>query len=262
MSAVSVIIPTLDEADYIEESLDATLAQTVSDIEVIVVDGGSTDGTCEIVADHPDDRIILQENGDIVDSLNVGLEKASGRFVARVDADAVPDPTRFERQIELLERNPSVGLVGCFLRKKDPDTGATTLQREPVESAAIRRRLPLHNPIPHSTWMVRREVYETVGRYRSYRWEDYELLSRVIQQYEVRNLDAALVTEYDRPDSIIETTPTWRAILASAVCGLLVTARGSFSFIDRILFGLRIGVLAGRRFARIPVHTLSGLVPR
>jgi glycosyltransferase involved in cell wall biosynthesis len=109
MPTVSVITPAYNVAPYIAETIESVLAQTVADLEMIVVDDGSTDGTFEVASKYarrdPRVRLLRQANGGISTARNHGLRHASGEFVAILDSDDIWLPTFLERQLPLFERH-------------------------------------------------------------------------------------------------------------------------------------------------------------
>src|SRR5688500_1611394 len=113
---VSVVMSIYNAERWLEEALDSVLAQSFSDFEFLLVDDGSTDGTARIIARYAarDDRcrVITKHNTGLSDSLNVGIERARGEWIARLDADDIAVPTRFEEQLTYLRKNPGVVLLG------------------------------------------------------------------------------------------------------------------------------------------------------
>jgi glycosyltransferase involved in cell wall biosynthesis len=110
---ISVLMPAYNTERFILRNLQSLLAQTFEDFELLVVDDGSTDRTMELVTALPDRRIRYfrnQQNLGIVGSLNRGFALARGTFIARIDADDLCHPTRFERQLKLLTAEPEVVL--------------------------------------------------------------------------------------------------------------------------------------------------------
>ena len=114
---VSVIIPSYNRADFIRQTVDTVLQQTFKDIELIVVDDGSTDETRKILAEYGN-RIILLGHDDWKNkgqsaSINLGLRHAKGRYVSILDSDDYWEPEKIEVQYTFLESHPEVGVVYC-----------------------------------------------------------------------------------------------------------------------------------------------------
>mgnify|MGYP002336290676 CR=1 FL=1 len=113
---VSVIIPTFNRAGFIAETLDSVLAQTYPDVEIIVADDGSDDGTDVVVAPylarHRDRiRYVAQVNAGLPAARNLGLRHARGEFVALLDSDDTFEPWKLAAQVAFLRRHPAVGVV-------------------------------------------------------------------------------------------------------------------------------------------------------
>lgn len=115
---VSVIIPAFNAHDFIGETLDSILTQTYRNLEIIVIDDGSTDQTSQVVRSyHPRVLYHYQSNsGGCAVPRNTGIERSSGEFLCFMDADDVMVPDRIARQVDFMDRNPSVGLVFCDYR--------------------------------------------------------------------------------------------------------------------------------------------------
>jgi glycosyltransferase involved in cell wall biosynthesis len=117
MPEFSVIIPCFNTASYVREAIDSCLAQTVTDIEIIVVDDGSTDRSGEIVdaaaAEYPQVRVVRQANRGLGAARNAGLRVATGAFVSFLDADDLIEPETLGLQGAVLRERPEVGLVLC-----------------------------------------------------------------------------------------------------------------------------------------------------
>ncbi len=112
---VSVIIPGYNSGRYIDETLRSARAQTLTSIEIIVVDDGSTDDTVDIAKRHASDprvRVISQANAGIASVRNHGIRVARAPWIALLDADDVALPERLDRQIAFLERHPDLALLG------------------------------------------------------------------------------------------------------------------------------------------------------
>ncbi len=113
--AVSVVMAAYNGAGHVAEAVRSILEQDMADLELIVVDDGSTDGTAEIVAAVADPRLRLVRgpcNQGIAAAANIGLALARGAFVARMDSDDVAVPDRLSAQLAFMERHPEVDVCG------------------------------------------------------------------------------------------------------------------------------------------------------
>ncbi|ELY1978133.1 glycosyltransferase family 2 protein [Flavobacterium psychrophilum] len=116
---ISVVLPVYNVAPYIDEAIDSILNQTIQDFEIIVIDDCSTDKTIEIIKSFNDQRIKIltkSENKGLIDSLNIGFKAAKGKYIARMDGDDISDFMRFEKQLHVLENNPTIKVCGSWLQ--------------------------------------------------------------------------------------------------------------------------------------------------
>ncbi len=112
--AVSICIPTYNGAAYLAEALQSAVSQTFDDLEILVVDGGSTDGTVAVASSQSDPRIRVvatERNDGMVANWNRTVQLSRGRYVKFLFQDDLLAPTCIERMLGVFERNPSVGLV-------------------------------------------------------------------------------------------------------------------------------------------------------
>jgi glycosyltransferase involved in cell wall biosynthesis len=119
MASVSVIIPAYNAEPYIAITLNSVLAQTYTDLEVIVVDDGSTDRTANIVAEIADRdgrvSLLIQQNAGVAAARNAGIKAARGQWLAFLDADDIWHPQKLEQQLQCFQQSDSsVGLVYCW----------------------------------------------------------------------------------------------------------------------------------------------------
>jgi glycosyltransferase involved in cell wall biosynthesis len=154
MVAVSVCMPVYNRAIYIKECIDSILCQTFHDFELIIVDDGSTDETCEIIASYQDSRIKLYKNRhNFIESSNMTLSKASGKYIARMDSDDIMVPERLALQFEYMEDHPEVDVLGggsTFIG--DVEDSVTNIYVENVTETDLLRGCCISNP----TTMIRR----------------------------------------------------------------------------------------------------------
>ncbi len=182
-STLSVVMSTYNDGSYLLRSVGSILQQSFVDFEFIIVNDGSTDDTQALLESLDDSRIRLveQDNQGVVDALNRGVELAQGTYVARIDGDDRSAPERLRRQFEFMESNPEHVLVGTWWRVRDLDGKLLGEYRCPTTDVALRWKLLLDIPFPHSSMMIRRSAFEAVGGYDAeYRFaQDYELVTRL-----------------------------------------------------------------------------------
>ena len=192
---VSVLMPVKDAGDYLPEAVESLLNQTYRDFEIIAVDHNSTDGSPELLKRYArkDKRVRLYSfsGENFVDCLNFGLGKCGGRYIARMDADDVCSPERLSLQIEYLNKNSAIGIVGSAVELFGVNGGTGSGVREGYRRyekwinslttpQEIEREIFVESPIPHPSVMMRREILcGRLGGYRDFGWpEDYDLWLR------------------------------------------------------------------------------------
>lgn len=185
MPKISIIMGAYNCQNTVCQSIDSILAQTFNDWEFIICDDASTDNTLSILnqykAKYPDKFIILQNstNMGLSASLNKCLENAKGEFIARMDADDISLPDRFEKQINFLINNSEVNLVSTAMQHFD-DSGIHDIVL-PVQNP---NKYTLRNSVPffHATIMTYKSVYDKLNGYtvseRTKRAQDYDLWFR------------------------------------------------------------------------------------
>ena len=195
---ISVVLPVRNAAKTVERAARSILQSSFKEIELVVIDDGSTDGSSDIIRKISDSRLRLFQQGKegICAAANRGTAEAHASIIARMDADDFSHPRRLEKQFELLHRN-NFDIVGCQVKIIDIHGKAVeTMHRyeswsnsltEPDQIAAMRFvELPIINP----TLMARRKVFEL--SYRPGDWpEDYDLCLRALG----KELRAAKVKE-------------------------------------------------------------------
>jgi len=184
---VSVVMPVRNGERFLREALDSTLGQTLAELELIVVDDGSTDATPEILAEAADSdprvRVQRQQAGGLTVAINAGCALARAALIARMDADDVMLPDRLERQVAYLEAHQDVALLGGGIVLVDE--AGNEIDREPG-----RRQLDflVRNDLTHATVMMRADAFRSLGGYRLDQSEDYDLWLRFDEQHGVAAL--------------------------------------------------------------------------
>ncbi|MNO46962.1 putative glycosyltransferase EpsE [compost metagenome] len=199
MPKISVIMPVYNNAMYLQEAINTILWQTLNDLELIIIDDGSTDGSAGIIHDIKDTRvkkIFHTENMGIVTSLNQGLDLAQGKYIARMDSDDVAALNRLEMQAYFMDTNPTIDICG---------TGYTTnylgpVKLNPMHHEEIKVWLLFYSCILHPSVMMRRSSIDRLGISYDYNYphaEDYELWNRLSSSAKLANLPHNLM--YYRP---------------------------------------------------------------
>ena len=197
---VSVLMGAFNNAATLEQAMRSILAQTVRELELIVVDDGSTDDSAAVArrVAGGDGRVRvfrLGQNFGIARSLNEGLRTARAPVVAVQDADDWSEPERLERQLAVLERRPCVAVVGSRMREVDA-TGRQLAPRTSFVAGDVNHALLRFNPIPNTSAAFRRDVVLGLGGYDPrYRYAmEYDLWLRVADRHVVHALDEPLST--------------------------------------------------------------------
>jgi glycosyltransferase involved in cell wall biosynthesis len=192
---VTVLIGCWNNAGTLPRAIDSILSQTLEDLELIVVDDGSTDATPELVRGMSDPRLryLQLEHLGISGSLNAGLREARASIVAVQDADDWSLPERLERELGVLDERPEVAVVGCRMREVGPDERELR-PRTAFAAGEVNRALMRFNPIPNSSAAFRRQEALAAGGYDPrYRWAmDHDLWLRLADDHLVVTLDEVL----------------------------------------------------------------------
>ncbi|MEG4802111.1 glycosyltransferase family 2 protein [Microcoleus sp. ARI1-B5] len=222
---ISVIIPAYNAEEFIVKTLESVLSQTYQNIEILVVDDGSTDTTAEIIKSFAkkDSRIILlqQSNAGVAAARNLAIEKSKGEYIAPIDADDIWYPQNLEKQVEcLIKSEPSVGVVYSWsldINEQDLLTGGfynSTIEGE-VYTALVYKYF-LGNA---SSSLIRRVCFERVGAYNcklkledAQGCEDWELHLRIAEHYQFKVVPEYLVG--------------YRQISSSMSCNYAAMAKG------------------------------------
>lgn len=191
-------MPVHNGARFLREAIDSVLSQTFTDLELLVVDDGSTDESVAIATSVGDARVrCLTGHGrlGLPGTLNVGLNAAAGEYIARLDADDRSHRERIEKQVARLDRDRAIALVGSLARLIDERGAPAGVVRRPTSALAVRWYALLENPLIHSAAMFRRDAATRIGGYDASLplAEDYDLWGRLLQRYDAANIDECLI---------------------------------------------------------------------
>jgi glycosyltransferase involved in cell wall biosynthesis len=196
---LSVLLPVRNGGPWLEAALRSLESQTHRADQIVIVDDGSTDNSMDVVSAvaMPEVVVVGGPGRGLAAALTAGLAATRPGLVARLDQDDLAEPTRFEKQVELLNGRPRVVMCGTWARMLAAGR-PTRIFRPPTEMPGIRRYLCLGNPFVHSSVMFRREAVLAAGGY----WspdadpypEDFDLWSRMAAVGELAVLGEPLVT--------------------------------------------------------------------
>jgi hypothetical protein len=182
---VSVVLPVLNGADTIGAAVESVLGQTLTDLELIVIDDGSTDDTAAVLAGIHDERLRVSTHPEcrgLTASLRAGVEMATSGLIARMDADDVACPDRLALEYGLFRASPQVGLVATAYSVVDDGGTAVKFVGVPPDHASVALWLLFGCCLAHPTVMFRRDIYRLVGGYREDEFpaDDYGLWLRMV----------------------------------------------------------------------------------
>ena len=204
----SVLLPAFNAQKHIRAAIRDILSQRFRDLELIVVDDGSTDGTSDMVARIRDPRlrlVRLPANRGLVAALNEGLKEARGQWIARQDADDRCRRDRLEKQACLIASNPQAVFIYSQARLIDANGFWRGRLRPSAEDAGLRWDLCFRNPVPHTSAVFSVKIgRDQLGGYRNCKaCEDYDLWSRLLRQGQAIGSAEALVSYRNHSGSIM-----------------------------------------------------------
>jgi glycosyltransferase involved in cell wall biosynthesis len=223
---VTVLIGAYNNAGTLGQAIDSILGQTVSELELLVLDDGSTDATERVVEERAEDRLtyVPLEHMGIARSLNLGIERASAPAVAVLDADDWAEPNRLERQLAALDADQDVAVVGGLMREVGAD-GREVVPRTGFGVGDVNGLLMRYNPLPNSVALFRRNTILALGGYDPrYRYAaEYDLWLRVAENHRLVVLDEILATR--RMSGVNVAARKERASIAEGIRIRLAAAR-------------------------------------
>jgi glycosyltransferase involved in cell wall biosynthesis len=194
---VSVIVPAYNAALTIDETLRSVRAQTYRDLEILIVDDGSTDATLEIARAHAacDSRIriIRQSNTGVAAARNCGIAESTAELIAPIDADDLWHPDKIQRQVEALENGgPRVGLVYCWYAMIDEQSRVRSCHHSAADEGDVLPSMCLRNLVGNgSSALMRKTAIVEAGGYdaklrarNAQGCEDYKLYFQIAEKYE------------------------------------------------------------------------------
>ena len=180
-------MPCYNQGKYVREAIESVLHQTYKNIEIVCVNDASLDNSNDIIQNilselNPDNFIYInhKENKGVITTRNEAIEIATGEYILPLDADDTIEPTYVEKAVNILDENPDVGIVYCWVNNFWKDSKSQISKWEDFD---ISKELFLNSIV--NTSMYRKSDFLLVGGYKSYMnkgWEDWDLWLSIIEK--------------------------------------------------------------------------------
>lgn len=187
-------MPNFNNSRFLPEAIASILQQSFKEIELIIIDDESTDGSAKIIKEFSskDQRIksIFSKKIGLANILNLGLSIASYPLIARMDSDDVSLLERLQTQFDFMSANPDVAVVGTPTFVVNESGDVLSKSEHPYDSDAVKKKLVVENCVSHPSTMFRKNVILDAGGFNSHAVyaEDYDLWLRVIKLGKIQNL--------------------------------------------------------------------------
>ncbi len=199
-SEISIVMPVYNSEAYLSESIESVLKQSYDNFELLIIDDGSTDRSSEIIQSYYDNRIkVFRNTHNLVGALNKGLSEASGKYIARMDADDIMHTDRLKIQYSIMEEAPEITVCGTWMtlfgEKIRPGTASKGISGL-IQSPLI--QFIKGNIISHPTTIIRRNfLLDHKLRYESYGCaEDYKLWFEIAKRKGVFYIESQSLLYY------------------------------------------------------------------
>lgn len=208
---VSVVIPVYNRQDTIKRAIDSVLCQTYANLEVIIVDDGSTDNTVKVIEEYDDNRIRLicqKERGGANKARNIGMANSRGEYIAFQDSDDEWLPEKLEVQIQMMEQESFAVCYSAYNLCEDDLVRIIPgdYQNRDKYQEGLREILSEHNIVGTPTLIIRRKVLQMLGNEyfdeRLPRMQDYDFVVRLTGVCEVGYINRPLANIYRTKVSI------------------------------------------------------------
>lgn len=194
---VSIVLPVFNGQSFILHALESIKGQTYPNIQVIIVDDGSSDDTAKLCKawcqDNNGYEYHFQSNQGISAALNLGISLADGKYIARMDADDLADQIRISRQVAYLNTNHDIDVVSTGYTPFFNENKLLPPVTHPSDSQVIALLLCYCSPVCHPSVLARAEVFKTF-KYRSDAIaEDHDLWCRLASKHKIANISENLL---------------------------------------------------------------------
>lgn len=254
---ISVLLPVYNSSKYLKFSIESMLAQTFSDFELIIINDGSTDESDNIIRSFKDKRIVYyisNYNQGLIRILNFGISVAKGEWIARMDADDIALPERFEEQLNYAENN-AIEIVATKIKLIDDlgfPIGSWPEDSNHTSSDQIENRLPQSNCIAHPSILIRTTILKKYGYSLNQKnSEDWDLWLRLISDgYKIGKIDKELLLYRIHAESITVSSSMNGATDQKIIYTKLKFLLNSIAKLKFNMVQLKVGVFLIRNIAR------------
>lgn len=204
---ISVILPAYNAEKYLKVAVDSILSQSFGNFELLIINDGSTDFTKEVILSYNDERIRYIENEKnlgLIETLNKGILLSKGKYIARMDADDICHLSRFQMQIDFMEKNPEYVICSSSRKEFVQDISHFHLSILPVDNISIRIHSIFSTPFTHPAVMLRASIFKENNLVfeDGYKYaEDYQLWIKILQYGKGYNFKMPLLYYRDTPNS-------------------------------------------------------------
>ena len=195
---ISVVMPVFNEEKYVGKAIESILNQTFTDFEFIIIDDGSTDDSVKIIKSYKDARIkfFKSENKGMVDQFNFGILNSAAPLIARMDADDIAGQNRFEVQLDTLNKNHEIDVLGTNVLFIDEDDGVICEKKYPEFHDDIEFMMPVESSVCHPSVIMRKETVLKTGLYKNdygYAADFALFLNMIYRGYKFYNIQQTLL---------------------------------------------------------------------
>lgn len=211
--AVTVLLPVYNGMPYLPAAIQSILEQDFNDLELLIIDDGSTDTSLEAINRFQDPRIrvlVNETNKGLIHTLNRGIGEANGKYIARMDGDDLSRHDRLRLQFDWLERSPTTAALASwvdFIDAQDQPAGTWKDDRRTVHDAQIRKALLRRNCIAHPSVMIRTDLLKRYGYDADQiNMEDYDLWLRLVSDgHRIEKIPQPLLRYRIHPASVTKS---------------------------------------------------------
>lgn len=229
---ISVLMPAYNVEKYISKAISSILNQDYKNIELLIINDGSTDNTCKIIKSFKDNRIKFFQNEvnlGYLNSCNILFNQCNGNYITFQDADDFSDIIRLSKQLNEFLKRPKLGICGTYAEYINENEEFVRLSKTYTKSLNIKKHITNRNQYCGATIMVPKHVLDSIGGYRIYfdriGSEDYDWALRISENYLCSNVPEPLYKVRITPNSLSRNINDFRKLYSGEIAKLLAKER-------------------------------------